>query len=317
MVGGGELSLVELADGLRERGHRPIIAVPGPGDVARDHDRVLVPASVPGLALALRALARECDLVHATGARGVAAAGLANISRPVIWHVRVAARDKLDPVLVRIPDLIVANSHATAARFPGRANVRVIHNGLRAPAAAGRPPGVGPGRLIAVVGRMTPEKGHLDLVPAALALARTNPDIHWWFAGDAATEDGRQLRHALEGADVSCTFAGPVPHAADHLAACALVVIPSRIEGFGRVAAETLMAGAPVMARRVGGLPEVLEGVTDAWLPDEPHDWADAIRRRLSAPGDAPERLRALGVRFSIERHVTEILEAYTELVSG
>lgn len=320
VVGGGEHSLVELADGLTARGHRPLIAIPGRGDLgltlAREHDRVLVPSSIPGLALALRALARDCDIIHTTGARGVAAAGLARPKVPVVWHVRVAARDRLDPVLARVPDLIIANSAATARRFATHPRVRVIHNGIRPPDPL---PGAFPypvgQRTIAVVGRMTPEKGHIDLVPAATALAREDPGISWFFAGDFGTPEGTRLRRELESGGVPFQFAGVVPGMAAHLARFQLVVVPSRIEGFGRVAAEALRAGTSVLARRVGGLVEVLDGVSDPWLPEDPASWAAPIKSRLDQPADDPDRLRALGARFDLDYHVAAVVEAYASLL--
>lgn len=320
VMGGGEHSLVELADGLSARGHRPLIAIPGRGDLgmtlARDHDRVLVPSSIPGLALALRALAKDCNIIHTTGARGVAAAGLARPQVPVVWHVRVAARDRLDPVLARIPDLIIANSAATARRFPDHPRVRVIYNGIRPPdpLPGAFPYSVGE-RTIAVVGRMTPEKGHIDLVPAATTLAREDPSISWFFAGDCETTEGKRLRRELESGGVPFQFAGFVPDISAHLSRFRLVVVPSRIEGFGRVAAEALRAGVPVLARRVGGLMEVLDGVSDPWLPENPASWAVPIRSRLDHPADDPERLRALGSRFDLDRHVAAVVEAYASLL--
>lgn len=316
VVGGGELALEELAAGLLKRGHRPLIAVPGPGTLGRNFDRVLIPTSLPAAALAIRGLARECDLIHATGARGMAAASLAQTDKPLIWHVRVAASDKLDPVLSRLADLIIANSRATAARFVGLENVCVVYNGVRPPQTPKHPFSLTPGmRSIAVVARMTPEKGHIDLVPAARAIAAKCVDVEWVFVGDQETPEGKTLAGELALCGARFRFAGSVLGMANHLSEFPLVVIPSRIEGFGRVAAEALRAGTPVVARKVGGLIEVLEGVTDPWLPDNPEDWADKILATLAAPPDSRERLKELGARFSIHTHVELIIREYEQLL--
>lgn len=317
-VGGGELALEELAAGLVVRGHRPLVAIPGAGNLARDFDRVLIPTAIPAAAVAIRNLARECDLVHTTGARGIAAAGLARVGRPLIWHTRVAAHDKLDPVLSRIPDLIIANSRATAARFPDHPAVKVIYNGIRAPRPLDDPFPFAPGtRAIAVIGRMTPEKGHLDLVPAAMALALSDPDIEWVFVGDQNTEDGRELERVLRAGAVRFRMCGAVPEISRRLSQFKLIVIPSRIEGFSRVAAEALRAGVTVAARNVGGLPEVLEGVTDPWLPDDTGAWADVIRRRAADPPDSASRLKELGARFDIGIHVNAVIAEYERLIGS
>lgn len=114
------------------------------------------------------------------------------------------------------------------------------------------------------------------------------------------------------------TFAEPVPHSqmADVYRAADVVLVPSRSESFGLVAAEAQASGVPVIAANTGGLahvvPEGSGGITvDGWDPD---DWAAAITRIL---GDAQLR-KALSTSgplhaesFSWERAVERIIEIY------
>lgn len=88
---------------------------------------------------------------------------------------------------------------------------------------------------------------------------------------------------------------------------CDVLVMPSRVEGFGLVAVEALLAGIPVVASRVGGLSEVVEdGVTGLLVPsDDPEALASALRE---LEGDSvlraelAERGRAdVRRRFSVE----------------
>jgi glycosyltransferase involved in cell wall biosynthesis len=75
----------------------------------------------------------------------------------------------------------------------------------------------------------------------------------------------------------------------------ALVVVPSRYEGFGLPAAEAMACGVPVVATQAGALPEVL-GVGGGGVlvpPDDPEALAKAIRTLL----EQPETRRALGAR--------------------
>jgi glycosyltransferase involved in cell wall biosynthesis len=106
-----------------------------------------------------------------------------------------------------------------------------------------------------------------------------------------------------------------VPNAAAHLPEFDLVVVPSRVEGFGRVAAEALRAGVPVLATRIGGLVEVLDGHPDPWLPDSTADWAGRILKELAAPSARPDDLRRLGARFDPAHHVEAVLGVYQELM--
>jgi glycosyltransferase involved in cell wall biosynthesis len=316
VVGGGEVSLIELAKGLCDRGYAPIIATPGPGALAHGFDRRILPTSIFGASRKLKKLACEADLIHTTGARGLMAAWLARSGKPLIWHARVAGRDKLDWLLARLPDRIIANSAATATRFRGRENVIVVPNGVALPPRPAAPLSLAPDRKkIAVIARMTPEKGHMDLCPAVRGVLETRTDVEWVFIGDATGSIGRTVREAAHAYGDRVRLLGVVPNAAAHLPEFDLVVVPSRIEGFGRVAAEALRAGVPVLATRIGGLVEVLEGHPDPWLPDSNADWAARILKELDAPSVRPDDLRRLGARFDPASHVEAMLAVYRELL--
>jgi D-inositol-3-phosphate glycosyltransferase len=72
-----------------------------------------------------------------------------------------------------------------------------------------------------------------------------------------------------------------------------LCLVPSRSESFGLVGLEASACGIPVVAARVGGLPEVVHSGVNGWLVDgrDPAVWADTC---LSALRD-PERARLMG----------------------
>lgn len=316
VVGGGEISLLELAAGLSARGHEPIIAVPGEGPLARGFDRRVIPSTIGGAAAAISRIAREVDLVHATGARPLLSAWLAASGRPLLWHARVASRDKLDPLLARMPDFIIANSRATAARFSGRTNVRIVHNGVKATPTARTPlPLDSSLRWIAVVARMTPEKGHLDLLQAMETILNERRDVGFVFIGEDAGPIGDRIRAAAD-RERRIVVTGRIENAAAHLGEFALVVIPSRVEGFGRVAVEAMMAGTPLIARKTGGLVEVLDETGGPWLPGDPARWATAILAQLDRPSVLPEAAREAADRFGIDRHVAAITEIYLKVLS-
>jgi glycosyltransferase involved in cell wall biosynthesis len=96
----------------------------------------------------------------------------------------------------------------------------------------------------------------------------------------------RPLAAELGVAD-AVVFADPTDAMADAYAAADVVVNPARFaEPFGRVAPEALVAGRPVVATRVGAIPEVIRDGTDGLLvaPDDPKAVAAAVTRLVEDP---------------------------------
>jgi glycosyltransferase involved in cell wall biosynthesis len=99
------------------------------------------------------------------------------------------------------------------------------------------------------------------------------------------------------------------------MASSRAVIIPSRQEPFGLVALEAMAVGKPVIAARVGGLPEVLADA-DAILvpPDDPAALAHAIddlTARLERDPAFGARNRAIAARFSVARMTDAYLSIY------
>jgi glycosyltransferase involved in cell wall biosynthesis len=119
-------------------------------------------------------------------------------------------------------------------------------------------------------------------------------------------EFARELRTlaAELGIQEVVVFAEPTDAMADVYAAADIVVNPARFaEPFGRVAPEALLAGRPVVASRVGAIPEVLRDGVDGVLvdPDDPEELAAAVSRLAADPGLAG-RLAETGRRRVLER---------------
>ncbi len=152
-----------------------------------------------------------------------------------------------------------------------------------APGRAGQGAG-GAGGHALVVSRLAPEKG-VDVAIQACRIAGTPLVV----AGDGP-ELGR-LRVLAEGADVS--FLGRVEEArlAELRASAAIALVPSRsAETFGIAAAESMAAGLPVAASRIGALPELLDDESLV-TPADAAALAEAIGR-LAGDREAGERGR-------------------------
>jgi glycosyltransferase involved in cell wall biosynthesis len=314
VVGGGEVGLRQLAEDLVGRSHQPVIAVPGAVPLFGVGDERSIPYPLPAGALAVRELARECDLVHVFSVRSALMAVLAHASRPLILHALVPDRDPYDPVIATIADAILCNSRATASRF-GAAVTRVVYNGVRRPRPSSARLAVRAGRrTVGIVGSVSPRKGQLDVLPALDRVLMERDDVDVAFAGRIAGPVGLALEERADASNGRIRLLGFVPDIADHLGEFALVLVPSRSEGFSRVAVESLRAGVPVLATRVEGLIEALQDLRDPWLPSERDRWADRILRELDAPTHSRVELLDAANRFDPARFTDEILEIYRQV---
>ncbi len=183
--------------------------------------------------------------------------------------------------------------------------------------------GLDRGPNILFVGRIQPLKG-VDIAINALSMIEDD-SAHFIVIGGPSGSNGEaeldRLRQLAVDTDVAgrVHFIPPVPReqlAAFYQAADA-VVMPSRSETFGLVAAEAQSCGTPVVAAAVGGLPFIIEDGTSGLLVSghDPADYAAALNRVL---GDlALATTLAAGAiehseRFSWEATVSRLLELYT-----
>ncbi len=160
------------------------------------------------------------------------------------------------------------------------ARTHVLRPPLRSFAPAS---GAATGEYALAVARLSPEKG-IDVAIDACAIAR----VPLVVAGDGPLRAELETRARARGADVR--FVGHVGAAElERLRAGAAVApVPSRSENFSTAAAEAMAAGVPVVAARVGGLPELVD--EDGLVPPEDVSaLARAIARRWR-DGDAGER---------------------------
>ena len=181
------------------------------------------------------------------------------------------------------------------------------------------------GPFVLFVGRLASNKGLLDLVGAFAALAREAPDARLVLVGeDGGMRAAVESRVRVAGLERRVRLVGHV--ADDALLAAAyreatLTVLPSEYEAFGLVLLESLAAGTPVVASRVGGIPEVVEDGRAGRLvpPHAPTELARALRELWQDPSLA----RALGEygrtqvvpRFTWEALAERLDRLYRELV--
>ncbi|MCX7591275.1 MAG: glycosyltransferase family 4 protein [Kiritimatiellae bacterium] len=173
-------------------------------------------------------------------------------------------------------------------------------------------------RQVLYVGRLMRLKGTDILLEAWSRVVSEVPEVKLTLVGENAPEWERLARKLS--LDVrSVEFVGFQSDVRPWLAQSDLLVLPSREEGSGQVIVEAMAMGKPVVASRVGGIPEyVSEGETGILVP--PAD-STALAGALVALLSSPERLSALG-RAALERARSEfdsgkIIDRFLALVTS
>jgi L-malate glycosyltransferase len=180
--------------------------------------------------------------------------------------------------------------------------------------------------LVGVVSRLTRLKGLEDFLEAAAIVRSRIPAARFLVAGETNPMDRDYLRELQEhaarcGVAEHVTFTGIRNDVPAVLASVTVSVMPSLNEALSNVVLESMAAGAPTVATRVGGTPEaVVDGVTGILVP--PGDsaaLADAIVHLLKNPQLAAHLGGAARARiadhFSVRRMVRATEDLYTDLL--
>jgi glycosyltransferase involved in cell wall biosynthesis len=219
---------------------------------------------------------------------------------------------------------IVANCQAGADRLRRegvpRAKIAVVPNGIAISIAHTMRRADWRPRIV-VVANLRPEKGHDVLLDAAALVVREFPDIRIDFVGGGTERAALEARTSRLGLGGVVSFRGHIDDVPSALAEADLFVLPSRSEAFPNAVLEAMAAGLPIVATRVGGVPELVDdGRTGLLVP--PGSAAELARRLcelLSQPalaarlGQAAQR--EAKSRYSFDRMVASFESIYlTEL---
>ena len=226
----------------------------------------------------------------------------------------------------RASDAVIAVSHSVVEdalqnRIGTRLLYSVVPNGIdltRFPTSAvfdrssvdGNP-------VLGAIGSMTPEKGFEVLLDAMVGVKRHFPRVQLFALGDGPLR--AELEHRVQhlGLGETVRFLGTVEDVRPWLHTFDLVVQPSLREGQGLALLEAMAVGCPVIASRVGGIPEFIEHQKTGILttPGDSSALAGAIcelagdeeRRNLLARA-ARERVRS---GYSLERMIRGVETVY------
>jgi glycosyltransferase involved in cell wall biosynthesis len=292
--GGTERIVFELVRELNRRGHEVTTFASGdsalPGNHAITVPRALRPAGIgddpmpwmlaTASAVVRRARRGEFDVIHSHLEQ---LNHLIAVGSPVpvvaTFHGRID-HPALGDVFRGSEAHLVAISQHQASTRPEAAWTTVIHNGLTLEdLPADRPRSDD----LVFVGRMTPEKGVIDAIQVALRSGRPLK-----IAAKIGPYSGEQAYYrdvflpALEAAGRDVEFVGELDQPArDELVAGAYASLAPAAwpEPFGLVVLESLASGTPVIARRVGALPEIIREGVDGFFGDDVQHMASLVDR--------------------------------------
>jgi glycosyltransferase involved in cell wall biosynthesis len=247
--------------------------------------------------------------------------------------------NRLDRFSLPKADVVVTVCEAFARELRARARVpaeklRVQHNSIRpAPQPAAedvralreRLGITSDQRVVLSIGRLSQEKAHADLIAAFRELGATNPVLNCklLIVGDGPERE--TLNAAAQAPEIAgrVVFTGQVRDVQPFYAMADVFVLPSHSEGSPNVLLEAIAARLPVVATRVGGVPEIVQHEASALLvaPQAPAAMAQAIQQILTDDGLA-QRLVAnasdlLVSRHSPDQYARSLLSLYQEAIEA
>ena len=176
--------------------------------------------------------------------------------------------------------------------------------------------------LVGWMGRMTGVKRGADVLRAFRLLRDQGIDATLCMVGDGPERDQLEALAGELGLMHDCLFAGYQEDVGPFFAAFDAFVLPSANEGTPVTAIESLASGCPVVATRVGGVPDVVEESVDGFMV-EPGD-LDAIADRLARLAGDPELRARMGAagrarvlpRYGVERLIDDVDGLYRTLLA-
>jgi glycosyltransferase involved in cell wall biosynthesis len=265
-----------------------------------DVDVRTVSGQLPGVVSALQG----ADLVHIHEGRSVYAAYVRSIlsrtpylitrrvNNPIRnhWFARHAYRRAVYVAAVapQVADVVAA--------YDSRIRLKVVHSGSSGlivdPEFSTAVRNAYPGKyLVGHVGALdNGQKAQELIIEVARQFQDSHPNIHFLLVGGG--EDEAMLKAAARGLE-NLEFIGFVENVGDFLGAFDLFILPSRKEGIGSILLDAMEQGLPIVASRVGGVPEVVHDRENGLLIDS--ERPDQLAAGILEIHDSPDLAQTLG----------------------
>jgi glycosyltransferase involved in cell wall biosynthesis len=353
IIGGGEISFMDLISCIRSYNVKPIAYIPEDGPLrnqlaSMDIDSIITPMprirpwSCRGYLMLVKQLAErfkhdKLDLVHANGARCMLYAGPAAswAKLPCAWHVRVLERDRLlDRIRAAFASLIIVNSRIVAGslgKIVKNKRIEPVYNGFPITELSSTLPidicsefGISPEKKVVLyAGRISRSKGVDDLIRAYEFVKKEYVSCVLLLAGKQMPADEyykRELHAYIKAHHLTdVIFCGWRTDMGALMKSAAITVLPSHCESFGRVIIEAWAAGCPVIASRSGGPEELINDGEDGMLVrvGDINGLSIAIVKILTDANLSRRLVQYSGKRlneFSLESHARKIATLYQEM---
>jgi L-malate glycosyltransferase len=236
---------------------------------------------------------------------------------PIITHIRVPQGKEAAKSFLKFSTLVIGNSEFTLKAVRGmNLPVKTIYNSINIEKFDSDKSRIAPVKermKIAFVGRVRIRKGVMVFIGAASEVLQKYKDTRFYIVGDDSGDNDGCLAAArgtvnARGISPYFTFTGALYDAPQFMKHMDIIVVPSIFEEpFGRVNIEAMAAGKPVIASRVGGIPEVIEdNVSGILVPNGDGDALAKAMIKLIDDSGLRRRLGENGRKFVEEKFDTK-----------
>jgi glycosyltransferase involved in cell wall biosynthesis len=176
------------------------------------------------------------------------------------------------------------------------------------------------GKVIGVVARLYPQKGHIYLLMAAKKILKEIPDVKFLIIGTGPLRSYLEQKTKDFAVDKNFIFTGAIKETLKYYSIMDISVLSSKIEGFSNVVLESMASGVPMVATRVGGNPEaIIDGKTGFLVA---YGNETGLAKKITTLLRNEEICKKMGEKakervslFSLEKMVENVENLYDELL--
>ncbi|HEU4597483.1 MAG TPA: N-acetyl-alpha-D-glucosaminyl L-malate synthase BshA [Pyrinomonadaceae bacterium] len=163
--------------------------------------------------------------------------------------------------------------------------------------------------LLVHVSNFRPVKRPVDCVEILARVRKSGANARLVMVGDGSERSSAEHRARCLGVDAHCTFVGKQPRIADYLSVADVLLLPSEQESFGLAALEAQACEVPVVASRVGGIPEVIDdGRTGCLSEVGDIEKMSADSAHLLSHEDERREMGRLARQSAVSRYSTDLV---------